>query len=318
MSLEQYKGYQIITTAYWYRDFDGFTYAVHISKMNSNKISFTEIHQITNLAIITKYGRGDSINQIVESETISNALSAVKLRIDFQQFEMGAEFLTCITSSTLNDIKEQKSDDEIQLFLLKGLFTFRKNNPTSYKFNSFDPKGICQILNISNEIYEYNADLLVENGYINTSLDNGIAMGQLYITSSGINKIQEQPINKTTIDKTIINNIMQQNNITNSGDGNLFNTGDNNRINQTVTIEKGNFEQLKQSLLDNGIGEAEIIELEQIIDTDIPTYTEKKFGTKVNSWIQKMMGKALDGSWQIGVGAAGGVLSELFMKYYGM
>lgn len=103
--------------------------------------------------------------------------------------------------------------------------------------------------------------------------------------------------NKKETVNNIIQHIMNQNNFSSSGDGNFFNTGNNNQITQNVHIEKNNLKQLRKNLEDNGIEDIDIIELENIIDTETPNQETRKFGDKVNSWITKMMAKALDGSW---------------------
>jgi hypothetical protein len=48
-----------------------------------------------------------------------------------------------------------------------------------------------------------------------------------------------------------------------------------------------------------------------------PTIEKGKFGPRVAAWMGQMMRKAADGSWSVAAGAAGNVLSDLLMKYYG-
>lgn len=122
-------------------------------------------------------------------------------------------------------------------------------------------------------------------------------------------KKTKEDINKTT---NILNHMV----INSSGDGNLINAGDKNRIRNTVTINKSNIELLKETLQSSGIEENDIEELECILIEE-PQCVGGKFGLKVNEWIKKMFNKAVDGSWQIGVGAAGTLLAESIMKYYG-
>lgn len=113
-----------------------------------------------------------------------------------------------------------------------------------------------------------------------------------------------------------ISTIMNQT-IINASDGSIVNTGENSIIDATISITKGDKVVLKQRLLDNGISGEDSDELIQILDSESSDRTTGKFGNKVNLWIQKMLGKALDGSWQIGIGAAGNLLSELIQSYYG-
>jgi hypothetical protein len=114
----------------------------------------------------------------------------------------------------------------------------------------------------------------------------------------------------------IINNIMNQT-IINKGDGNVINTGNESSITNNANIEKSNFEDLKKALQENHVEDEEINELKKIIN-EKPDYERKLFGPKVNNWIQKMTNKALNGTWQVGIGASGSILVELVKKYYGM
>lgn len=106
-------------------------------------------------------------------------------------------------------------------------------------------------------------------------------------------------------------------NITNTGDGNVINTGDKAKIDANITINKGNKDELSDFLQKNGISAEDTSELVEIIDTEEPNPEKKTFGAKVNGWIGKMVNKALDGSWNVGIGAAGGLLAEAIGKYYG-
>ena len=67
-----------------------------------------------------------------------------------------------------------------------------------------------------------------------------------------------------------------------------------------------------------GLKTSDINGLRSIIDTDAPDAANKRFGPQVNQWLKKMLEKAIDGSWQIGIGTAGGVLAELINSYYGI
>lgn len=112
--------------------------------------------------------------------------------------------------------------------------------------------------------------------------------------------------------------IMNQTIINNSGDGNVVNTGNKAKISSTITISKGNKEALSKHLQDIGLTKDDTDELVQVIDCEEPDYEKTTFGQKVNAWTQKMLGKALDGSWNVGVGAAGNLIAEAIKNYYGM
>lgn len=116
--------------------------------------------------------------------------------------------------------------------------------------------------------------------------------------------------------KTILQ-YMTTNNITNSGDGNIINTGDKAKIDAQINITKGNKEELVKYLQENGVSEQDTAELAEIIDTEEPNPENKTFGKKVSDWTKKMIGKAVDGSWNVGIGAAGSLLAEAIGKFYG-
>ena len=100
------------------------------------------------------------------------------------------------------------------------------------------------------------------------------------------------------------------------GDNTTIIVGDHNI--QTVTnIKKGNFSSLEKELLSCGLSKEDTTELKRYIDDDNPNSEKKEFGSKVKKWISKMLNKAVDGSWQIGLGAAGNLLAESVGAYYG-
>lgn len=89
---------------------------------------------------------------------------------------------------------------------------------------------------------------------------------------------------------------------------------------QTLTNSNnytGNFEELSKQLIEKGVSESDIEDLRIAINDDNPDSENKKFGQKVNAWILKMMSKAMDSSWEVGIGAAGNLLAEGVTRYYG-
>lgn len=102
------------------------------------------------------------------------------------------------------------------------------------------------------------------------------------------------------------------------GDGNVLNTGEKAHIKNLPRIKKISKEQLAGELKKIGIVQEDIIELTEIIDSELPDIQNQKFGINVNKWIGKMINKAVDGSWNVSIGAAGSLLAEIIQKYYGM
>ncbi len=88
--------------------------------------------------------------------------------------------------------------------------------------------------------------------------------------------------------------------------------------NQTMDIQKGDFEGLRKCLADEGVSPRDIEALEAAIKVDPPPSSGNQFGKTVSSWIGNMLAKAASGSWQIGVGAAGSLLSNAISAFYGL
>lgn len=109
----------------------------------------------------------------------------------------------------------------------------------------------------------------------------------------------------------------------------LFNSsvfGDNTTIivgnenSQKVSIKNNavkNLEELSNYFKANQVPEENISELISIIETDNPDIITKQFGDNVKTWVNKMITKAMDGSWTVGLAAAGKVLADGISKYYG-
>lgn len=112
---------------------------------------------------------------------------------------------------------------------------------------------------------------------------------------------------------------------------NLFNNaifGDNVTIllgsenNQKVSnkVIKNDFESLSETLSNNGVSEEDIVLLKSAIEQDSGSgvVTKDKFGPSVRSWMQKMLSKAINASWQIEIGVAGSLLATALNNYYGL
>ncbi|KOY86240.1 hypothetical protein AD998_08860 [bacterium 336/3] len=117
--------------------------------------------------------------------------------------------------------------------------------------------------------------------------------------------------------KEKVNTIMNHTIINNSGDGVVVNTGNDANINASIQINKGSKDELIQKLKEANVPKSDVQELVEIIDNDEPNHETQTLGTGAKTWVQKMFAKALDGSWSVGTGVAGGVLVELIKKYYG-
>lgn len=94
--------------------------------------------------------------------------------------------------------------------------------------------------------------------------------------------------------------------------------GDGNS--QKVTIKDvlfKNFDELSRYFESNQMPKESISELATIIDSDNQNIETKEFGDKVKGWVSKTITKAMDGSWTVGLAAAGKVLADGVSRYYG-
>lgn len=111
---------------------------------------------------------------------------------------------------------------------------------------------------------------------------------------------------------------------------NLFNNaifGNNTTIlvgssnSQTVTNInlKNDFNALSQFLEKNGVSEADISALKEAIDQDSSKgdSDSKEFGPAVRSWLQVMLSKAVETSWNIELGVASSLLATALNNFYG-
>jgi hypothetical protein len=217
-------------------------------------------------------------------------------------------------------------DNELRAFeLYDGVDPLEKMSVTATE-NLVRPFNQGQVKVIEKLLYEHashsgrfsllSAGIAVPAGILKTALnavrnkllDFMIALEAEFGLEVKIETLQSNKQKITTIMNTTINN---------NGDGNLINTGEGSTISNSVTIQKGNQEVLKKTLTENNVSEEDAHELLQIIDTEQPV-SNTDFGPKVNQWVYKMIGKAMENSWKIGIGAAGGVLAKAICHYYGI
>lgn len=138
-------------------------------------------------------------------------------------------------------------------------------------------------------------------------LDFMLALETEFGTQTEIETLKTKNSTITTIMNTTINN---------SGDGNVVNTGESSSIVVNTYINKGNKDFLAHTLKEKQVEESDINDLLKVVDleprNDIGTYS-----LPVSKWIKKMMAKALDGTWQVGIGAAGSIIADSLAIHYG-
>lgn len=106
--------------------------------------------------------------------------------------------------------------------------------------------------------------------------------------------------------------------INNSGDGNLINTGNENKIDSSITLYKGDIGRLQKELRNQGVDEEDIKEISEIVVSEEPNQDKAILGQKSNGWILKVINKSLNGIGKIATGISSNLLASLIRQYYGM
>ena len=96
------------------------------------------------------------------------------------------------------------------------------------------------------------------------------------------------------------------------GGGNIHNVSNNVFVND--------MDSLLTTLRKQGIADGDLMTLQESIglDSESEEVKAKQLGPRVKSWIAAMVKKAAEGAWNIGLGAAGGILSTAIAGYYGV
>nr|WP_315258160.1 hypothetical protein [uncultured Duganella sp.] len=86
-----------------------------------------------------------------------------------------------------------------------------------------------------------------------------------------------------------------------------------------ATTHTGNFDLLAAELKRHQMAEPDIAALRTALEADqgAPSLAQQRFGPAISSWLQKMLGKALDATWQIEISVVSGLLTAALQKYYG-
>ena len=103
------------------------------------------------------------------------------------------------------------------------------------------------------------------------------------------------------------------------GDNAVFQImGENNHQRVSNRNVKGNRQALADELRKHGVSDDDIQTLEAAVVADPVPTTENQYGPGVRGWMSRMLGKAVDGSWNIGISVAGTVLASALQRYYGL
>lgn len=183
------------------------------------------------------------------------------------------------------------------------------------------------------EFLSYANGILIKNGYLTNGYS--IIKGSLLVVvkeyASILTSVRNEIIDFLTniyvkygdidIMDSIIHdkkeeiNSMGTTNITNYGG--VVNTGNKAEVSATISININNKENLTRHLKESNLEQEDIQELLTVIDNDNYNTETNELGDKTSVWMKKMLSKAIDGSWQVSIAAAGNILSQAIFTYYG-
>lgn len=85
-----------------------------------------------------------------------------------------------------------------------------------------------------------------------------------------------------------------------------------------MKIKQNDKNSLLNYLKEKGISNEDLILLEEAINNDPIPKNIESFGELTNQWIGRMVSKTIDGTWNVSIATAGGVLATAIGKYYGL
>lgn len=101
------------------------------------------------------------------------------------------------------------------------------------------------------------------------------------------------------------------------GDNTTIVVGNHNHQRVINTAIKHDKEALAAELRRHGVSVKDIKALDVALDSDPHPTQSEQYGPAVQGWMKRMLGKAIDNSWDVSVGAAGSLLATAIQRYYG-
>lgn len=103
------------------------------------------------------------------------------------------------------------------------------------------------------------------------------------------------------------------------GDNTTIIVGDHNTQSINNSVVKNDLDSLIKLLGEKGVSEADTNALKSAVQSDSSNIdlVKKEYGPAVKCWVKTMMDKAVDGTWTIGLDAAGSLLTTALTKFYG-
>lgn len=101
------------------------------------------------------------------------------------------------------------------------------------------------------------------------------------------------------------------------GDNATIQIGTGNTATVKNSVVKNDLESLKSVLRKAGVEEQDLDALENAVVVDGDIAEKKSVGQSVRNWMGQMLGKSVNGSWSVGIGAAGNLLASAIGAFYG-
>jgi hypothetical protein len=173
------------------------------------------------------------------------------------------------------------------------------------------------IINLGNPYFQIiNMHLEIPAGFLTNILSNVRAKLLDFMLELETTFGQQTEIEDLRKKNTIINQIMKTT-IHGNATGVVITRGNNNKTEANIEVHKGDKGKLKTLLEEHFVDQEDIDGLLRIID-DEPAIAIDRYSVPVNNWIKKMINKAIDGGWNVAIGAAGSVLADAIASYYGL
>lgn len=175
-------------------------------------------------------------------------------------------------------------------------------------------------LDLSNKIFDRTACLSawgeissiqlseITNAVRNRILDFSLALWKKFPNAGEVEHLEKSQ----QIEQAQVHQIF--NTTINGGNTQLIGHAGSSNLTNSIVI--GNLASLKKSLEELKVPSVEIQELEQILKVEPALTLNGGYGPKLASWYGKLMQKAADGTWEVAVGTAGGLLAEVIKGYF--
>lgn len=85
-----------------------------------------------------------------------------------------------------------------------------------------------------------------------------------------------------------------------------------------IAVQQGDVGSLAKALQDGGIPSPDAEQFAKIIASEKPDDSDQPFGKAAKAWIGANIGKAINGTWKVGVAVATGLLTDAAKHYYGL